>query len=127
MSASEGLPAPGNALADPTPPDPAPDPAPGPPLTGADVKRIAERAASCPDVVALSGGPFGTVAAYLPGETVPGISVRETEIEIHATVRYGRPIPEIAAEIRDAVAPLTGGRHVNVTVDDVTGTEQPGR
>ncbi len=35
----------------------------------------------------------------------------------------GRPIPEIAAEVREAVGPLSGDRRVDVMVDDVTDTE----
>ncbi|MEV0390894.1 Asp23/Gls24 family envelope stress response protein [Nonomuraea sp. NPDC050643] len=94
------------------------------PRTTPDARRIAEMVASCPGVAALTGGPFGTVATYLPGESVSGVCLRDEEIEIHVAVRYGRPIPEVAAEVREAVALLADGRRVNLTVDDVTGIEE---
>ncbi|GLW98683.1 hypothetical protein [Microtetraspora sp. NBRC 16547] len=100
----------------------------GPETTDAgrvDARRIAERVTSCPDVAGLSAGPFGAIATYLPGESVPGISLRGEEIEVHVIVRYGRPMPEIAAEIRDAIGDLARGRRVDITIDDVTGIEEP--
>ncbi|MFG6196509.1 hypothetical protein [Nonomuraea sp. JJY05] len=97
------------------------------PRTAPDARRIAEVVVSCPGVAALTRGPFGTVATYLPGESVPGVCLRDEEVEIHVAVRYGRPIPEIVAEVREAVGPLSGDRRVDVTVDDVTDTEEAGR
>lgn len=91
---------------------------------GPDARRIAETVASCPGVAALIAGPFGTVATYLPGGSVTGVRLRDEVVEIHVAVRYGRPIPEIVAEVREAVGPLTGDRRVDVTVDDVTETEE---
>ncbi|GAA5041961.1 hypothetical protein GCM10023259_011200 [Thermocatellispora tengchongensis] len=81
--------------------------------------EMAEAVRRCPDVAALSLGPFGTVATYLPGVKVSGVAVRDGEIDIAIVARYGRPLPEIADEVRDAVAPLAGGRRVNVAIDDL--------
>ncbi|WP_083958977.1 Asp23/Gls24 family envelope stress response protein [Herbidospora mongoliensis] len=80
--------------------------------------------ASCPGVAALTAGPFGTVATYLPGESVPGVRLHDEVVEIHVAVRYGRPIPEIVAGVHEAVGPLSGDRRVDVMVDDVTETEE---
>ncbi|WP_283137216.1 hypothetical protein [Rhizohabitans arisaemae] len=88
-------------------------------MTGEVAGLIAERVTTCPDVVGLSGGPYGTVATYLPGEMVSGVAVRDDEVEIHIVARYGRPLAEIAESVRGAVADLTGDLPVNVTVDDV--------
>ncbi|WP_344917933.1 hypothetical protein [Streptosporangium oxazolinicum] len=78
--------------------------------------RIADVVLRCPDVVDLSGGPFGTVATYLPGERLPGIALRENEVEVSVVARLGRPLPEIADEVRTAIAPMVGDRPVNVHI-----------
>ncbi|GHH70527.1 hypothetical protein GCM10017673_22550 [Streptosporangium violaceochromogenes] len=78
--------------------------------------EIADAVRHCPDVAGLSGGPFGTVATYLPGERVSGVAVREDEVEVSIIARYGRPLPEIADEVRAALAPLVGDRPVNVYI-----------
>jgi hypothetical protein len=81
--------------------------------------RIAGRVASCPDVAGLSGGPFGTVATYLPGRSVSGVAVRDDQVEIHVVARHGRPLPEIGAAVREAVGDLAGPRRVDVTIADI--------
>ncbi|MGS2640814.1 hypothetical protein [Streptosporangium sp. LJ11] len=78
--------------------------------------RIAYAVRRCPDVVDLSGGPFGTVATYLPGERLAGVALRENEVEVSVVVRLGRPLPEIADGVRAAVAPMVGNRPVNVHI-----------
>ncbi|GAA3114687.1 hypothetical protein [Streptosporangium carneum] len=81
--------------------------------------EIAEVVRRCPDVADLSGGPFGTVATYLPGERVSGVALREDEVEVSVVVQPGRPLPEIADEVRAAVAPLVGDRPVNVHIGGI--------
>ncbi|MEU4830456.1 hypothetical protein [Streptosporangium sp. NPDC023615] len=81
---------------------------------------MADAVRRCPDVADLSGGPFGTVATYRPGEMMPGVALREDEVEVSVVVRLGRPLPEIAEEVRAAVAPMAGGRPVNVHIGGVT-------
>ncbi|GII92651.1 Asp23/Gls24 family envelope stress response protein [Sinosporangium siamense] len=78
--------------------------------------EIADRVRQCPDVEGLSGGPFGVVATYLPGETVPGVAIRDDEVEISIVAKAGRPLPEIAGEVREAIKELTGGRAVNIHI-----------
>ncbi|TKK87242.1 Asp23/Gls24 family envelope stress response protein [Herbidospora galbida] len=85
---------------------------------------MAETVVSCPGVAALTRGRFGTATTYLPGGSVPGVRLHDEAVEIHVAVRYGRPIPEIVAEVREAVSPLSGDRRVDVTVEDVTDTEE---
>ncbi|NUT12824.1 MAG: hypothetical protein HOQ38_20355 [Nonomuraea sp.] len=67
----------------------------------------------------LSGGPFGTVATYLPGERVMGVCADEGKVEIALVATLERPLPETADEVRRAVSDLAGGRPVNVRIDDV--------
>nr|WP_189181006.1 hypothetical protein [Microbispora rosea] len=80
---------------------------------------MAERVLACPDVADLSRGPFGVVATYLPGGLVPGVAVRDDAIEVDIVARYGRPLPEVADSVRDAIGGLAGGRRVDVTIADV--------
>lgn len=82
-------------------------------------RTIAGAVSDCPDVAALSRGPFGTVATYLPGGSVGGVAVRDDEVEVHVVARYGTPVPETASRVRDAVRPYAGGRAVTVVVDDI--------
>jgi hypothetical protein len=88
-----------------------------------EVWAIAERVRSCRGVVGLSGGPFGTVATYLPGRRLTGVSVDDREVRIAVVVTAGRPLPETADEVRRALADLAGERRVNVRIDDIV--EEP--
>jgi hypothetical protein len=82
-------------------------------------ERIMQAAASCPAVAGLSGGPYGTVATYLPGRTLLGVAVRAGEIEVCVTVWYGLALAAAAQQVRDAVAAVAPGRTVNVIIGDV--------
>ncbi|MFG1958758.1 hypothetical protein [Nonomuraea sp. NPDC049028] len=84
-----------------------------------EAQSVAERVRACAGVAGLSGGLFGTVATYLPGERLMGVSVDEREVTIAIVARLGRPLPETAEEVRRAVADLAGDRPVNIRIDDV--------
>ncbi|TMS00830.1 Asp23/Gls24 family envelope stress response protein [Nonomuraea basaltis] len=90
-------------------------------MAGGDeaARLIAARVRACPGVAGLSGGPFGTVATYLPGERLVGVSVDDGEVEIAVVATMDRPLPETADEVRRAVADLAGDRLVNVRIDDI--------
>ncbi|WP_248964414.1 hypothetical protein [Sphaerisporangium perillae] len=80
------------------------------------VDRIAQAVEHCPDVVSLAKGP---VATYLSGRTVPGVAVRDTEVEVAVVARYGRPLAGVAAEVRAAVEPLVPGLPIHVRIEDI--------
>ncbi|MEU7740179.1 hypothetical protein [Nonomuraea sp. NPDC049158] len=84
-----------------------------------EAQLIAERVRACAGVAGLSGGLFGTVATYLPGERLMGVSVDDREVTVDIVARLGRPLPETAEEVRRAVADLAGDRPVNIRIDDV--------
>lgn len=90
-------------------------------------RDVAARVVSCPGVAGLSTGPFGTMATYLPGELVPGVAVREDEIEVHLIARYHTPLPELVTSVRDALGDLSAGRRVNVTIEDLAPAENTGK
>lgn len=82
-------------------------------------RRIAGEAVRSPDVVGLSAGGFGTLVTPEPGGHVHGVAVRDTELEVGLIVRFGRPVPDIAAEIRRSLIPFADGRAVHISVEDV--------
>ena len=92
---------------------------PAPAETAELVDRIAAAVTSCPGVAALTQLPGIPVATHLPGRSVPGVAVRAGEVEICVAARYGPPLPQIAAQIRHAVAPLVPGRVVYVVIGDI--------
>ena len=80
---------------------------------------IAAAVTAVPGVVGLHAGMFGEVATYLPGHRVSGIRTNSDNVtEVHVTLRYGTPVRDTAARVRDAAAAVTGGV-VDVTVEDV--------
>ncbi|MEU0494578.1 hypothetical protein [Mycobacterium sp. NPDC006124] len=80
---------------------------------------VAAAVTAVPGVVGLHAGMFGEVATYLPGHRVAGIRTGSDDVtEVHVTLRYGSPVRETAALVRDAAAAVTGGV-VDVTVEDV--------
>ncbi len=75
-----------------------------------------------PGVVRLSGGPFGTIASYLPGRRLVGVRLplEETDpVEIAVVARMGVPLPRLAEELGAAVVAVLGPVAVDVTVTDV--------
>ncbi|MDT0548758.1 MULTISPECIES: hypothetical protein [Streptomyces] len=78
--------------------------------------RIATAVADCPAVAALADGP---VATYLPGSTVVGVAVRDTEVKVEVVAVFGRPVTEVAAQVRAAVHGLMPGTQVEVCIDDI--------
>jgi uncharacterized alkaline shock family protein YloU len=82
--------------------------------------RIAAAVTRCPDVAGLTQVPDMPVATYLPGRTVSGVAVRPADVEISVVARYGPPLPQVAAQVRQAVEPLVPGRVVEVVIADIT-------
>jgi len=80
---------------------------------------VAGTARAVPGVAGLHPGMFGEVATYLPGRRVTGIRIADDHIEVHVTVVAGTAVRDTAAAVRAAVAPLTDGRPVDVTIEDV--------
>ena len=86
--------------------------------------RIAAAVTRCPDVAGLTQIPGMPVATYLPRRTVSGVAVRSAEVEICVVARYGPPLPEVAAQVRQAVEPLVPGRVVDVVIADITSPQE---
>jgi uncharacterized alkaline shock family protein YloU len=87
--------------------------------TGKEAEQIATAVSAVPGVAALSGGRLGGVGTYLPGRRVTGVVLREDDLEVHVVGRYGVPVAEIAAEVRQAAEPYVGDRTVHVIIEDL--------
>ncbi|MGH2707674.1 MAG: hypothetical protein ACRDJK_05220 [Actinomycetota bacterium] len=84
-----------------------------------DPEAVAAAALRSPSVSGLFPGDAVEVATYLPGKRVPGVRVREGEVEVHVVARWATALPRVAEEVRRSVAPVVGGLPVSVYVDDV--------
>ena len=92
---------------------------PAPPEAAEVADLIASAVTSCPGVAGLTQIPGIPVATYLPGRTVSGVAVRAGEVEVCVVARYGPPLPQIAEQVRQAVAPLVPDRVVDVVIADI--------
>lgn len=98
--------------------------APAPSVQGtkaADADAIAAAVRRCAGVDDLYAGEPVEVATYLPGRRVPGVRIADDLVEVQVRARWGRPLPEIGSEVQAAVAPLAGGRRIDVRIADVAG------
>jgi uncharacterized alkaline shock family protein YloU len=89
---------------------------------GIQLARAASIAALATEGVHSMGrGRFVEAATYEGSEKVSGVVVGPEDLEIHIVARYPlpRPIPEIAENIRERVAPQAGGRKTIVVVEDL--------
>ena len=89
---------------------------------GIQLARAASVAALTTEGVhSLGRGRYVEPATYEGGEKVSGVVVGPEDLEIHIVARYPlpRPIPEIAENIRERVAPEAGGRRTRVVVEDL--------
>jgi len=89
---------------------------------GIQLARAASSAALATEGVHSMGrGRYAEAATYEGSEKVLGVVVGPEDLEIHIVARYPlpRPIPEIAENIRERVAPQAGGRRTRVVVEDL--------
>jgi uncharacterized alkaline shock family protein YloU len=89
---------------------------------GIQLARAASAAALATEgVYSMGRGRFVEAATYEGSEKVSGVVVTPEDLEIHIVARYPlpSPIPDIAENIRERVAPEAGGRKTMVVVDDL--------
>ena len=96
-----------------------PDAPPAALVDGIDIDAVATIVRGCAGVSALDGGPFGEVASYLPGRTVPGVAVDASRIRVQVRSTWGVPATDVATLITAALAPLAGPRPVDVAIADI--------
>lgn len=93
---------------------------------GALAQQVAAAVLAHPGVARLDGGPFGTVASYLPGRRrVVGVALGTSDepVRVAVVARLGTPLPALANEIGAAVRAVLGAVDVEVTVSDVVPAE----
>lgn len=96
-------------------------------LRRADLARaVAEAARSAAGVARLDGGALGEFATYADGERVEGVRIGSedpTRVRLRLVVAYGRPIPEIAADvdaaIRERLSPRWRPTRIDIDVVNV--------
>jgi uncharacterized alkaline shock family protein YloU len=89
---------------------------------GIELAKAASVAALATEgVYSMGRGRYVEAATYEGSEKVSGVVITPEDLEIHIVARYPlpRPIPEIAENIRQRVAPEAGGRKTMVVVDDL--------
>ena len=88
-------------------------------VDGVNVDAVAAAVRSCPGVDDLDGGPLGGVATYLPGRRVPGIRIGADRVSIQVRGKWDVPVRELAGQVLAVVAPLSGGRTIDLLMSDV--------
>ena len=84
---------------------------------------VAEAVLACPAVAGLVDD--GSVATYLPGRRVGGVRVDDDGCTLAVALRPdGRPLPELADEVRRAAAAVLPDGPVDVLVADLV-LEEP--
>jgi hypothetical protein len=91
------------------------------PGRGSLSERVAGALLAHPDVARLSGGPYGSIATYLPGRRLEGVVLGEGEepTRVGVVLRLGAPVHVTADALRALVAAQTGARRVDVVVVDL--------
>ena len=82
-------------------------------------EAVAAAVAACPGVVRLATGFPVEVATYLPGRRVHGVRLGDGVVEVHIVALTGEVLPDVAEEVRRAVATVVPGQTVDVFVDDL--------
>ena len=84
-----------------------------------DVDAIAAATLACTSVAGLREGGTHAVATYLPGRRVAGVRVDDRRVVVSVLLASRFSVRLLDAQVRSALAPLVGGREVDVYVADV--------
>ncbi|MCU1426272.1 MAG: hypothetical protein JWL83_272 [Actinomycetia bacterium] len=93
------------------------------------LRALAARIDAAPSVARRSGGVLGTAAAYLPGERIEGLRVRDgIRLEVHVVMRWGSKVDDVERDILEAIGSLWPPTAVDVVIDDIalSGTHERG-
>lgn len=74
----------------------------------------------------LGAGLFVEAATYGAGEKVSGVVVTPEKVQVHVVASYplDKPVPELAEDIRERVAPEVEGRDTDVVIEDIEVVEE---
>jgi len=79
-------------------------------------QQVADAVTGCPGVASLTSR---AIATYLPGRRIEGVDVDGDTVRIGLVVRWDHTVTEVATDVRRAVAPLVGGRPIDISVEDI--------
>lgn len=107
----------------------APEPGPRPLTPGLAASRpspqdtalrlIAARLDLSPSIAHRSAGPAGLAVAYLPGERLTGMRVRDGHLEIHVVMAWPATVDDVVLDVGLAVGDLWDQDRVDLVIDDL--------
>lgn len=86
-------------------------------------QQLAENITALPGISALSGGNFGTVATYFPGERVVGVRIEDKDgvdtLAVHVVIAHDFQgnLRDLAQDVRQSASTL--GLPVDVYLEDI--------
>lgn len=84
------------------------------------LRAIAARIDAAPSVARRSGGLWGTAAAYLPGERIEGLRLRDAHtLEVHVVMTWESTVDDVERDIAAAVGDRWNGGSVDIVIDDI--------
>ncbi len=97
------------------------------PAVHTEADAIAAAVRTAPAVAGLHAGGLRPVVTLLPGRRVEGVQLTDERVTVSVVVAQGVPITVLTEQVRSRVAPLAGGRPVDVHVADLqlAAEEQP--
>ncbi|AHY45554.1 Hypothetical Protein RradSPS_0271 [Rubrobacter radiotolerans] len=89
-------------------------------------RAVREAALATEGVFDLGRGRFVEAATYEGGEKVSGVVVDDDSVEVHIVLNYPlpKPLPELDRELKERLAPASGGRRTTLVFEDVVDEEE---
>lgn len=104
----------------PPPPDRPVGPVGGRPSPpDAALRLIAARLDVGPSIARRSAGPAGLAVAYLPGERLSGLRVRDGRLEVHVVMAWPATVDDVRLDVALATDELWDPDQVDVVIDDL--------
>lgn len=88
-------------------------------MVAPDPSLIALTVLGCPAVEALDEGAPGSVASYLPGRCIAGVSVGDDVLTVQVRMAWSSSVAALTQQVRAVLLPLAGGRRIDISVSDI--------
>ena len=83
------------------------------------LRDLAGKIDAAPSVERRSGGVLGTAAAYLPGERIEGLRLRDDRLEVHVVMRWGSTVDDVERQVLAAAGTGWDPKKVDLVIDDI--------